>query len=326
MWVYVVALIFLGYLLPHFLVALLPSQDLKKKYGASWALVTGSSSGIGKSIAQKLALQGLNVVLVALDVRARQPRGRGPQSPASAAHSGSQDKLLAETTAELKSAFPKLQFRAVGCNLGATGYLPVLEAATKDIDVQLVFNNAGYMVTGFFDRTPLPKLLANVECNATSAVCVTHLFVTRMLAKKLRGAVVFTSSAAACQPGPFSSMYAATKAFMSSFGASIAVELRSRGVDVCVVHPSPVASRFYENAHKLDAIAFFNQFNVHPDTLPDLIFASIGRAVWRDIGGVAVVFRLSMKCVFPRARLAYISLSPQYRRGLTLTRTSAQAC
>jgi NAD(P)-dependent dehydrogenase (short-subunit alcohol dehydrogenase family) len=108
-------------------------------------------------------------------------------------------------------------------------------------------------------HSPLEKHLANAECNALSAVAVTHLFVTRMLAKKLRGCVVFTSSAAACQPGPFSSMYGATKAFLSSFGASIAVELRSRGIDVTVVHPSPVASRFYDNAHKLDAIAFFNK-------------------------------------------------------------------
>lgn len=68
MWGYVVALTFLGYLLPHALVALLPTQNLKKKarhstdccvlsrahtvpdarrvqYNASWALVTGASSG-----------------------------------------------------------------------------------------------------------------------------------------------------------------------------------------------------------------------------------------------------------------------------------------
>ena len=38
-----------------------------------------------------------------------------------------------------------------------------------------------------------------------------------------------------------------------------------------------------------------HRFNVEPDALPDLIFASVGRVVWRDIGGVAVVFRLMMK-------------------------------
>jgi hypothetical protein len=58
-----------------------------------------------------------------------------------------------------------------------------------------------------------------------------------------------------------------------------------------------VASRFYDNAHALDSIAFFQKFNVQPDALPDLIFASIGRSVWRDIGGVAFAFRMMMKTV-----------------------------
>jgi short-subunit dehydrogenase len=40
--------------------------DLKKKYSAQWAFVTGAGTGIGKSIAETLALQGLNVVLVSL--------------------------------------------------------------------------------------------------------------------------------------------------------------------------------------------------------------------------------------------------------------------
>ena len=41
----------------------------------------------------------------------------------------------------------------MGCDLGTPGaYLPKIEAATADIDVALVFNNAGYIVTGFFDK------------------------------------------------------------------------------------------------------------------------------------------------------------------------------
>lgn len=151
------------------------------------------------------------------------------------------------------------------------------------------------MLTGFFDRTPLARSLANVECNAVSSVAVTHLFLARLLAKRLPGCFVFTSSAAACQPCPFSALYGATKAFVSSFGASLAAEVRSRGVDVLVVHPSPVASRFYEKAHALQAIDFFKRFEVPPDALPDLVFAAVGRCVWRDIGGVAVAFRLLMK-------------------------------
>merc|ERR1712216_957110 len=60
------AIVFGTYWVPKLIVSLLPTQNLKKKYDAEWALVTGSSSGIGKSIAFSLAKQGLNVVLVAL--------------------------------------------------------------------------------------------------------------------------------------------------------------------------------------------------------------------------------------------------------------------
>ena len=39
-----------------------------------------------------------------------------------------------------------------------------IKDATKDIDIQIVFNNAGFLVTGFFDQAPLGKLLVNMEC------------------------------------------------------------------------------------------------------------------------------------------------------------------
>ena len=63
-------------------------MDLKKKYKCDWALVTGAGSGIGKSLAETLALQGLNVVLVSLPM-----------------------KDLEETYETLKSQFPNQEFR-----------------------------------------------------------------------------------------------------------------------------------------------------------------------------------------------------------------------
>lgn len=115
------------YILVTLLVSLLPPVNLKKKYGAEWAVVTGASSGIGKSLAIECAKQGLNVCLVALP-----------------------DQVLSGTYKELKKKFKKVEFREIGVNLGETGYLDEIEEATADISVQVVFANAGYMLTGFF--------------------------------------------------------------------------------------------------------------------------------------------------------------------------------
>ena len=113
--------------------------------------VTGAATGIGRSLAESMALQGLNVVLVSLP-----------------------DKHLEKAEAELKAAYPDLEFRAVGAVFDhKTDYMPQIIEATRDIDVQVVWNNAGYIVTGFFDHTTLDAQLANLECNATACVKVT---------------------------------------------------------------------------------------------------------------------------------------------------------
>ena len=76
---------------------------------------------------EKLAKQKINVVIAALD-----------------------DDVLNKTFKEVQARFPDVEFRKVGVNLGGpeAGYMPAIISATKDIHVQLVFNNAGFITTG----------------------------------------------------------------------------------------------------------------------------------------------------------------------------------
>jgi len=115
----------LTFAIPYFLQAFVwnNEQNLKVKYSAKWALVTGGSSGIGRALVEKLAEQGLNVVLVALD-----------------------DDLLRNFHQQIVAKYPQLQFRAVGCDLGTDGYMDKIKEATDDIPVNLVFNNAGSLL------------------------------------------------------------------------------------------------------------------------------------------------------------------------------------
>ena len=218
------------YAIPQLFMTFRPVPDLKKRYNATWSLVTGGGSGIGKALSFKLARQGLNVVVVSLD-----------------------DDFLKATMKQLKETFPDLEFRSVGCAFSpGVDYLKQINEATKDIEIPIIFNNAGFLVTGFFDQAPLGKLLANVECtyiiyvectvlflmivpsslflvnfpshsfsfcstalrpnkqtkgNATAAVNITHHFVSKLVSSKKKGCVVFTSSVAGFIPTPFSGMY-----------------------------------------------------------------------------------------------------------------------
>ena len=228
------------YAIPQLFMTFRPVPDLKKRYNATWSLVTGGGSGIGKALSFKLARQGLNVVVVSLD-----------------------DDFLKATMKQLKETFPDLEFRSVGCAFSpGVDYLKQINEATKDIEIPIIFNNAGFLVTGFFDQAPLGKLLANVECtyiiyvectvlflmivpsslflvnfpshsfsfcstalrpnkqtkgNATAAVNITHHFVSKLVSSKKKGCVVFTSSVAGFIPTPFSGMYGTLFTVFTSF-------------------------------------------------------------------------------------------------------------
>eukprot|EP01043_Picozoa_sp_COSAG02_P032188 COSAG02_NODE_2141_length_9686_cov_3.045791_8_plen_305_part_00 len=258
-------------------------QNLRAKYGMGdngWAVVTGGSSGIGKAIVVMLAEQGINVVIVAVA-----------------------DATLEETTRELEERFwvAGIQFVAVGVDLSTPGsYMNAIRAATDTLPVQLVFSNAGYILTGFFSAMPIAAHLANLHCNATASVEIVHHFVGRMQAEGLRGGIAFTSSPASFMATPFTTMYGSTKAFLSEFGASLAPEIKSHGIDVCVVHPSPTASNFYDSkhvTHTIDAMDFFKKTACGPEKIAEAIFASLGRLVIVDQGWYPIALRALLKIV-----------------------------
>ena len=152
-------------------------------------------------------------------------------------------------------------------------------------------------MTGFFDHTTLDAQLANLECNATACVKVTHHFLQMMLKKKLKGCFMFTSSVSGYIPNPFAVMYGATKAFVSQFAASLAVEVRANGIDVLAVHPSPVASNFFDNAHKLESLGIAQKAAVSPNSVPNLMLMCVGRCHLGDLGSMATIVRVVVALV-----------------------------
>jgi len=264
----------LTYLVPQLLLKFRKPQNLKLKYGASWALVTGGSSGIGRAVVERLAGQELNIVIVAYP-----------------------DDVFSKAIKELQETFPNVKIVGVGLDMSSRDFMAKLIEETKAYDIQVVVNNAGFIKTGFFTDVAWRGQLANHDVNATASAEITHHYVSEMRKKKLPGCVTFTSSPAGFMPCPFSVMYGATKAYLTTFAQSLAPEIRSDGIDVTVVHPSPVASRFYEGAHQIDALVFFKSTATGPERIADTLLAAVGRSVTVDQGYYPICVKLLLRIV-----------------------------
>jgi hypothetical protein len=82
-----------------------------------------------------------------------------------------------------------------------------------------------------------------------------------------------------------------------------------------------MSCRFYDKSDvKLDVLDFFRGVAVEADQIPTLVFSSIGRTVWRDLGPTAVGFRLLMKLIdfnfLAVVTAVFASSLPDFKRNL----------
>lgn len=269
-------------LVPNLLTAFVfKPQNLRLKYNAKWAFVSGGSQGLGRAISDKLAEQGLNLVICALD-----------------------NDFLKSTVEDLRQRFPKQEFRAVGVDLGTSDhangqdYMAKIIAATNDIDVQVVFNNAGYLIMRGFIKSEITTHLKNLETNSICHMRVTHHFMKRLTDKKLRGCFVFTSSPTGFFPAPSNVLYASSKAFLIHFAQCLACEAASYGIDVLVSNMGPMNTAFYsdtKNVPKIGTLNFFHKIQSNPPECADVLLSSVGRVTVRDHSGYTIFNRILLR-------------------------------
>lgn len=261
-------------------------------------MVSGGSSGLGKALVEKLAQQGLNVVIIALN-----------------------DKILEETHKELVSKYPKIEFRAIGVDLGTSDhtngqdYMKEIIEKTDDLDIQIVFNNAGYLVMRGFIKSSIETHLKNFETNAISHMRVTHHFMKKMAEKKLKGCFVFTSSPTGFLPSPSNVIYGSSKAFLIHFAQCLATEAKFYGIDVLVANMGPMSSNFYNDESRVPKISFINMTNYirsTPAMAADVLLGSVGKVTHRDHSLFTIFTRLFLKLIDPNFVIEIIARASPY--------------
>lgn len=179
-----------------------------------WALITGAANGIGFEFAKLLSLDHYNLVLVDID------KGALTEKRA---------KLTNEFNNECIIYTADLSKRKAAFNI-------YNKIAALDMEIDILINNAGFGVFGFFANTAWESEQRMIQLHILTPTLFTKLFLPRML-KRNHGKILNVASMAAFQPGPLMSIYYSTKAYLLSFSHSVANELEGTGVSLTVLCP-----------------------------------------------------------------------------------------
>jgi len=185
-----------------------------KRYGAgtgAWAVVTGSSDGIGKAYATQLAAKKFNIV------------------------------LLSRTEAKLKEVAQEIEGKYKVQTLVVTIDFAKATSADYDkiknilstLDIGILVNNVAISneIPERFtemDRTRMRDMV-NININATNEL--TYIVLPLMVAKA-RGLIINIGSASGLGPTPLLSVYAGTKAYMHSWSETLSAEYAKYKIDI----------------------------------------------------------------------------------------------
>ncbi|MGI9534859.1 MAG: SDR family NAD(P)-dependent oxidoreductase [Thermodesulfobacteriota bacterium] len=187
------------------------------------ALITGASSGIGLELARLFAGDGHDLVLVAR-----------------------REQLLIKVADELKSDF--------GVNVTVISKDLTLKDSTRDIynqltkagtEISIVVNNAGFGAVGEFTELEYERQINMLNLNINALVSLSRLFLPGMLERN-HGGILNVGSLAGFQPGPYASIYYATKAFVLSFTEGLTEELKGKKIKISCLAPGPTNTEFGE--------------------------------------------------------------------------------
>lgn len=193
-----------------------------------YALITGASAGIGREFARQLTGRAGALVLVARRL-----------------------ERLAELRDELTKRDPNLNIQIRAVDLSRARDVEELCAwlEREKIAIDFLINNAGLGDRGKFATSDPQRLQEMLAVNVVALTALTRALLPAMIEKK-RGAILNVSSSAGFLPIEKLAVYAASKAYVTSFSEAIRGELQGSGVAVTTLCPGPVHTEFGQVARR----------------------------------------------------------------------------
>lgn len=255
------------------------------------ALITGASAGLGAEFSRQIAPRARALILFARRL-----------------------ERLEALRNELTTKHPVLKVHVHAIDLSKHKSISQLcewlqsEALTPD----LLINNAGLGDRGEFATSDFGRVNDMMQVNVVSLTLLTRKLVPAMIAGK-RGAILNVSSSASFMPIPGMSVYAASKAYVTSFSEALGSEVRSHGITVSTLCPGPVHTEFAAVAARAGD---------RQQTAPDLLYVSTEQVVRDALDGIeraraivipGVAMKIAMSIV-RAAPLAVLRLASRFAK------------
>ncbi|MBE9602576.1 SDR family oxidoreductase [Pedobacter sp. MC2016-24] len=207
-----------------------------------YALITGASKGIGKSMAIQLAKSGYQLLLIA--------------------RSEAELQLL---STQLKTDFKiKVGILAIDLSIADSSKTVADWCKQETSQLSILINNAGFGLWGDFENLELQEQMNMLRLNIDTVLSLTHHLIPLLKTQK-QSFILNIASTAAYQAVPTLALYAASKAFILSYSRALRYELKNTSISVSCSCPGPTNTGFASRAG-LDVLAdLAEKFNMSPD-------------------------------------------------------------
>ena len=184
-------------------------MSLKEKYG-EWGVILGATEGMGKALSERIASEGMNVVMV-----------------------GRRSEQLEELGKELVEKY-NVEYKVVTADLATDEGIEKVFAATKDLDMGFMSYVACFHTFGKIQDTPWEKHEQMINVNVLSFLKAFYHYMG-IFAKQDRGAVINISSLTGISSSPYNAQYGAGKSYILKLTEAVAREVHDTNVDVLAI-------------------------------------------------------------------------------------------
>ena len=185
------------------------------------ALVTGAASGLGYELALLLARDQYDLILVDID-----------------------PETLENAKTLIREKF-QVNIILITKDLSIPNVAQEVFDEVGNAPIDVLINNAGFGIYGTFSNTDWDRESDMLNLHVMTTTHLTKLVLKGML-ERGSGKILNMSSLAAFQPGPYMSLYYASKSYILSFSEAIANELKGTGVTVTALCPGQTKTSFQD--------------------------------------------------------------------------------